>query len=250
MKLYHELAEFYFEIENKSRNIQADVSFIKSYLPSGGNGSVLDIGCGSGEHINEFAKMGYACTGLDNSSDMIMTAVSRCISGIEFIEADMKDFDYYEKYDLIYSIFGSMNYLLTNEEIDSVFWNSWRALKNGGIGIFEVWNAFPLLEIREKDVARVSTTIQNGTKIIRERGFKLKTISPTIVNVKYNYHITDRDGNTDLLEDTHIMRAFKKEEITKIINDNGFSIKEIFSSNLKDPYHGNSNKLLIVVKKN
>ncbi len=249
MKLYHELAEFYFQIENKSRNIQTDISFIKSYLSPDGNADILDLGCGTGEHLNEFAKMGYKCTGIDNSKEMIMTAASKSISGIEFQECDMKDFDFYEKFDLIYSFFGSFNYLLTNEEIDAVLWNTWRALKTNGMGIFELWNAFPLLEIREKDVARVSTTIHNGTKLIRERGFKLKTISPTIVNVNYKYHVTDPSGNVRTIEDTHVMRAYKKDEIVKFINDNGFTVKDIFSNNLKEPYHSNSNKLIIVFRK-
>ncbi|HON15751.1 MAG TPA: hypothetical protein PLA51_04660 [Spirochaetota bacterium] len=52
MKLYKELAEYYFAIESNHRNIVFDIQFINSYLSKYQNPSVLDIGCGTGEHLD------------------------------------------------------------------------------------------------------------------------------------------------------------------------------------------------------
>jgi SAM-dependent methyltransferase len=249
MKLYNELAEYYFAIENKTRDFKNDINFIQSFIPNEKFASLLDLGCGSGEHLDYFSKNGYNCTGLDSSQVMLDLALKRNGQNIDYIHADMVHFDYFEKFDLIFSLFGSFNYILKNEDIDATLWNIRKAIKPKGRIILEIWNAEPLLKIKERKLNHVSTTIYNGTKIDRQRGFSIIEETPhTTVKVFYKYKIF---GNSDLrsLSDNHIMRVYKENELDKFIENNGLIIEKKFSNSRKENFHKDSNKQLLVLKR-
>lgn len=249
MELYSKLSEYYFDIEKKSRDFGTDISFIKGYGNSALKPAILDLGCGSGEHLKKFAEYGYSCTGIDVSKDMLSIARSRnSHPNINYIHSNMTDFDYYEEFDLIVSLFGSIDYLLNDKDIDSVLWNCWRALKSSGYGIFEVWNSDPLLKIKEKELSHTSTTSAYGARINRERGFKISSKSPLLVDVFYRYHFS-KNGELELIEDKHTMRAFHRAEFEKFILDNGFNVIDVFSGYDKSKYHTNSNKMIFVFQK-
>ena len=246
MKLYHELAEYYYALEEKHRNIDDDISLIESLLKHKKNPSLLDLGCGTGEHLFKLSKTGIKCTGIDASNSMLRIAKLRFPDSIEFKNEDMRFINFNKKFDLVISLFGSFNYITEDADINKVFKNTWDALKPDGIGLFEIWNSIPILKIKEKPVTKVSKINYRGKEIERERGFKLlNNMNKTLVEVDYNY-IISRNEN---IKDRHLMRAFTKDEIADFIIDNGFRICNIFSNTLEEPYNPISNAIVIQFQK-
>ena len=47
------------------------------------------------------------------------------------------------------------------------------------------------------------------------------------------------------VRDKHTMRAFNRNEITRFIKDNGFTIKSMYANSRKEPYTDFSNRILI-----
>jgi len=250
MKLYHELAYYYFAIEDNHRDINNDINLIRSLLPDRKDTRLLDLGCGTGEHLSLLSKYGINCYGLDNSDDMLSIARKRFPQQIIFVKGDIADFDFYNDFDMVTSLFGSMNYLLSDETVDKAFWNIWRALKDEGTALLEIWNSEPLLQINHKDISRVSTTAFEGMRIDRERGFRMLNDphGRTLVEVNYRYSLHN-SGQSRVITDQHVMRAFKLEEIRPFIMDNGFTIRSIYASTLKEPFQQMSNKMLLLLKK-
>jgi SAM-dependent methyltransferase len=249
MLLYSELAEHYFAIENHTRNIRQDITFVKTLIPVGRSVRLLDLGCGTGEHLALFAREGYECVGIDSSKEMLDVAKMRNAEGkISYVQTSVADFDYFEEFDIITSFFGSLDYLLTDEEVDAVMWNTWRALKNGGLAVFELWNAAPILMIAKKELGIVSTTEKKHLRIERERGFELIQKDPAIVDVTYRYHVTE-NGSLRMLEDTHRMRAFTLDEIKLFIAKNGFRLKSYYANAQKDGYSPTSVRTVVVIEK-
>jgi SAM-dependent methyltransferase len=249
MKLYKDLAEYYFAIESEHRKVEDDINLVKSFLADFMNPSILDLGCGTGEHLNFLKNSTSTCIGIDNSIEMLNIAKKRFPEKIEFIRKNFRNFDFYNEFDVIISLFGSMVYLVNDKDVDTFFWNTWRALKPGGIGIFEVWNSIPVKKIRSKPVSLVSKLQYKDTLIERERGFELiEDSTRTIAEVKYRYHLHRPDG-TEVINDTHIMRAFELNEILKFIKENGLIVKNIYANSLKEPFNENSNKILIIFTK-
>lgn len=249
MKLYNELAEYYFFIDNKTRNISNDISLIKQLLPRNSRSQILDLGCGTGEHLDLLRKEGFKCTGVDASKDMIFHARQRNGPGVQYKVCDMRDINYIDTYDMIICLFGSFNYMLTDKDVDTVMYNTYKALKPGGLAVFEIWNAYPLHRIEEKKLSHISTTYFKEKKILRERGFHIVEKRPrTIVDVFYEYEIFSPE-NRKRVEDRHTMRAYYQKEIERIIKYAGFKIIERFSSSMKERFHNYSNKLIIVFEK-
>jgi len=249
MKLYSDLAEYYFSIESNHREIQNDINLIRSYLNGLEQPSILDLGCGTGEHLNALKKFGVRGVGIDSSPYMLDVAKERYPSGIDFINKSFISFDFYNEFDAIICLFGSMVYLLNDKDVDNFFWNTWRALKPGGIGIFEVWHSTPICKIRNKPLTHVSSTKYDNIIIERERGFNIiEETKRTIVKVEYIYNVLS-PGSSDSYSDSHIMRAFALDEISAFIKSNGFEIKNVFANSLKEKFNENSSKMLIIFQK-
>lgn len=246
MKLYQELAEYYFSIEKENRRINDDIKLIGSLIKNIKKPSLLDLGCGTGEHLAALSKLGISCTGIDASESMIRIAKLRFPNSINFIKDNIKSFSYNQKFDIIISLFGSLDYMVENSDINSALKNTGKALKPDGIGLFEVWNAIPVIKIKEKALDSVSKTNYKGKIIERQRGFKLLNYrSRTVVEVNYTYNISGRT----ILKDKHIMRAFTKEEIFNYLSKNNFELVSCYSNSLKQPYEDTSNRMIIHFKK-
>lgn len=249
MILYAELAEDYFAIEANHRDIADDVIFLRSYLPKQGAISILDIGCGTGEHLGMLAREGAKCTGIDASEHMIRIARRRH-PGCEFSVADMRRFDYYEKFNMVTCFFGSLDYLIDDADIEAVLWNTRRALRMNGRAVFEIWNAAPVLLFGSRDIQPVSTTYASGRKILRERGFKvIEAGSFVTVRVDYRYTVT-HGADMESMTDTHLMRAYRSGEFEQLAAKNGMSVIDCYSNTAKEAVREHSNRLVYVLEKN
>jgi SAM-dependent methyltransferase len=248
MKLYEELAEYYFSIESHHREIRNDITFIKSFIPVGNRVSILDLGCGTGEHLEILSRDGHRCAGIDSSRQMLAVARRRGNGAIEYDQRSVVDFDYFEEFDIVISLFGSLDYVLDDDEFDAVLWNIWRALRAGGVALLEIWNSFPILQIGSKELGHVSTTRSGNVIIDRARGFKTISKSPTIVEVSYRYNVKE-DDNEKILEDTHQMRAFSKDELELFAAKNGFRFKSFYANTSKEGFSDVSNRIIIVIEK-
>lgn len=249
MKLYSDLAEYYFFIENKHRNIANDISLVKQMLPRNSRSKILDIGCGTGEHCDLLAREGFICTGIDRSPEMIRIAQQRNGTGCKYKVMDMVSINATNEFDCAICMFGSFDYLLEQKDVDSALGNFNRLLKPSGILILEVWNAYPIHQIASRPLSHVSTTYVKESKIIRERGFKLVERTPrTITEVFYRYNLF-RDSRENILTDTHVQRSYYQKEIERYITDSEFKILYRYASSKKDRFHRNSNKLVIVAEK-
>src|SRR4030042_4046845 len=196
MKLYHELAEYYFAIENNSRDIRNDVSFILDLLTRKNDPFLIDLGCGTGEHLAMIAKKGIPCTGIDISEEMLAVAHKRFPGCIEFLLLDMTEIDYDGAFDMVICLFGSFNYLLHDADIKSTLAKIRRAMRAGALGVFEIWNTPPIVKIKEKGMGPVSATECGDAVIKRERGFKMREKDGrTVVEVTYRYTIDGRGGS-------------------------------------------------------
>ncbi len=249
MRLYEDLAEYYFSIEEPHREIDNDITFIRSLVSGMEAPELLDLGCGTGEHLNLLSKYGFKCTGIDSSGPMLDIARKRFPGSIRFIQGSMTDFDFYQEFDVIISLFGSFNYLLENSEIDSSLWNTWRALKDGGFAVFEIWSSLPINRIQQKEMSHIATIHHGSAAIERNRGFRLLNHEDkSVVEVSYRYRINE-GGKSEMIEDQHYMRTFSVDEITGFLKENGFAIEQLYGSFLKDPFSGKSNRMVALCRR-
>lgn len=101
---------------------------------------VLDIACGTGQHLIRLAGRGYEMTGLDLSQENLAYVKHRASESglrVHLVHADMIDFRLDPPLDAAMCLQDSQGHLLTNEQILSHFKAVARALRRGGLYIFD-----------------------------------------------------------------------------------------------------------------
>jgi SAM-dependent methyltransferase len=99
--------------------------------------TLLDIGCGTGRHLEHFGKT-YEASGLDLSESMLRVARTRC-GDAPLHAADLADFALGARYDLITCLFGSIGFALTPERLDRALGAMADHLAPGGLLAIEPW---------------------------------------------------------------------------------------------------------------
>ncbi|MBN2374283.1 class I SAM-dependent methyltransferase [bacterium] len=143
--------------------------------------SVLDIGCGTGNHALPLAKRGYHVTGIDCSPEMISQARAKAqaiytsdrINPVfrevapgsssdhfppVFLEADARTLSLGRTFDAVLMMFAVLGYQLTNNDVLSALRAVRDHLKEECLFIFDIWYGPAVLAIRPCDKIKVIQT--------------------------------------------------------------------------------------------
>ncbi|MDT0268062.1 class I SAM-dependent methyltransferase [Streptomyces sp. DSM 44915] len=100
-------------------------------------GSLLDVGCGTGEHLR-YLRKDFDVVGIDLSQPMVDLAREKQ-PDLEIHQGDMCDFDLGRTFDVICSMFSSIGYLSTVEQLNDAVASMARHLAPGGVLVVEPW---------------------------------------------------------------------------------------------------------------
>ena len=203
-------AQFY-DLFNASKNYADESlyvhSLIKKFDPNAS--SIIDIGCGTGLHDIEFAKLKYNVVGIDISKEMIEIAKNRTKdSGLElsfYTDAENK-FEAKNKFDVAVALFHVTSYQTKADDLNRFFSLAYCNLKKNGIFIIDYWfsPAVDFLKLEER-----------SKSIIVEGNLIRKESKPTILSTNlFNIDITISHKNHFLTE-SHLMRSFVPQEFNQ-----------------------------------
>ena len=105
------------------------------------SGIVAELGCGTGSLTERLSRKGFDMIGIDFSEDMLEIALDKKLesgSNILYLCQDMRSFELYGTCAAIVSRCDSINYILTEEDLVSVFRLVNNYLDPGGIFLFDV----------------------------------------------------------------------------------------------------------------
>ncbi len=98
--------------------------------------SVLDLCCGTGEAALWFAARGCRVVGVDGSADMLSVAAAKS-DRVTWLQQDMRRLDVGAGFDLATCLYDAANYLLTEQDLHETFRGVYRALRPGGLFLFD-----------------------------------------------------------------------------------------------------------------
>ncbi|MBZ0198654.1 MAG: class I SAM-dependent methyltransferase [Ignavibacteriaceae bacterium] len=130
--------------------------------------AVLDMACGAGRHSIIFAKRGMHVTAFDLSDNLLKVAKESSDElnlQIEFLHADLRTFEVPNKFDLVLNLFTSFGYFETDEENFRVFKKAYNHLDEGGVFVFDYFNATYL----KNNLVDESVETFNNTNLFQKR---------------------------------------------------------------------------------
>lgn len=212
--LYGKFAKYYdriYEFKDYKQEAETIAKLINKYKISEGN-KLLDLGCGTAKHLQYLTK--YECTGVDLSEELLEIAKVN-VPDSRFICDDMRRFETDEKYDVIISLFSSIGYMTTIEDLTKMIQKMRKLLNKGGIVIFEPWISPELFSAR----ITLNTIEEEGNKIVRLISSSRKD-NISVLDIRWL--IAEVNQQILHFSEKHEMGLFSSETILEILRNENF----------------------------
>jgi SAM-dependent methyltransferase len=208
----------YYDLVNQGKDYAAECRYVLDLAEVDGALNILELGCGTGGHAEQFARLGHSVFGVDLSAEMIRIASERraALPGdladhIDFAQGDLREFRSGAKYDLVVSLFHVMSYQVTNQDLRSAFECARAHLDRGGLFVFDFWHGPGVLH--ELPESRQKTVADKNAEVTRRSTPNLDP-SRNRVDVHFDIEMKSLDsGQTKRFDETHSMRYLFIPEI-------------------------------------
>lgn len=226
MSVFGRYADWY-DLFYADKDYRAEAAYVDGVLRRHGaaEGSLLEIGCGTGAHAQWLVSDGWQVCGIDRSEDMLAQARARfddASSVIELHRGDARNFDLGRDFDAVVSLFHVMSYQAETGDIESALRSVRRHLRPNGLFLFDFW--FGPAVLAQRPESRTRTVENTRYRVVR---IATPTLHDTqrIVDVRYDFEITDKyHGDQSELDELHRMRYLFPDEIERMAKTTGFRL--------------------------
>ncbi len=207
---------------------------------------VLDLGCGTGTLTELLYAKGYDMIGVDSSEEMLLKAMEKkekSGSEILYLCQDMRDLDLYSTVGTVVSVCDSVNYLLEDDEVESVFSLVNNYLYKGGLFIFD----FNTVYKYEKVIG--DTTIaenRDACSFIWENYYH----GQERIN-EYDLTIFAREGEGGLFRrftETHLQRGYTLDEMLGFVERAGMEVVLMLDADTREKPGEMSERIYIAAR--
>ena len=187
--------------------------------------TVLELGCGTGKFGAKFSADDFKIIGLDLSLEMLMVARTRAYRNFRIACADIRSFAFKTKFDFIFSVHDTMNYMLTEEDISRVLRCTREAMHDESIFLFDITT--------ENNIKKF---FDNKTSFYKTRGILAEWSNRYDKKKKHvisSFRISTPDGSVK--EEEHVQRIYSIKEMIGILGNEGFEVLDIFGDYSTSP---------------
>jgi SAM-dependent methyltransferase len=214
----------YYDLLYEDKDYKSEAAYVdqhlRKWLP--GTGEILELGSGTGNHAQFLAGYGYKITGVERSEAMIEQSRQKSIIGFNPVLSDITNFRFDQQFDAALSLFHSMCYLTTNDQLITAFSNINRHLKPGGMFAFDFWYGPAVLHHLPAGKTKYR---ENESLQVSRHGTTTMYIDQNVAEVNYDVIVQDkRSGVREIIHETHPMRYFSIPEIALIGQQTGFEM--------------------------
>lgn len=205
------------------------------------SGDLLDLGCGTGTFAVLLAKAGFAVTGIDSSPQMLRIArdkAARAKVKAKFLDGDLRGFAARRQYAVAVALFDSVNYILSNRELEESLRQVHRALAPGGLFLFDINSVYALAEYWN---GRLEVREDGGiTSIWRHR----YDAGNATAELQLTLFVPRGRGYRRLME-VHRERAYELTEVEALLAKAGFARCEMFKHDTLEPPLANTTRVMV-----
>jgi SAM-dependent methyltransferase len=218
-----------YDIVYRDKDYAAECDLIERLFQTYGDGSlasVLDLGCGTGNHSLLLHQRGYEVVGVDRSASMLALARRKAAKFHHnndkreaFYQGDIRNFDLQRLFDAVLIMFAVLGYQLENSDVLAALKTARQHLRLGGLLIFDVWYGPAVLHQRPSQRVKIIPT--SAGHIFRVASGELD-ISRHLCTVKNDVWRFERDRLVSRAEEAHAVRYFFPQELRLFLQCTGF----------------------------
>jgi len=221
--LYFEHAELYDEMYKVIFDYDEQFRIVDKQMKKRNLNKVLEVSCGTGRLVKILYQNGYDAMGLDFSEEMLEIARKR-VPEVDFILADMRDFDIDQEFDTIVSLGHGFGHLVKDDDITNALECFYDHLEDGGLLIVDNFDGLQTIKGFEK-YSRTTDKVRLKDKVIERKNVVEWNIGTGISwNWKCEYVIKQDGKIDDRFRDEQILRSFLKSELDYFLKNSGFEV--------------------------
>lgn len=209
-------------------------------------GTVADLACGTGKTTFPLATRGYHAFGLDIAPEMLAMAREKASSmnlPVEFLHADMRDFQLPCQVELITCFHDGLNYLTDHNDLQKTFHCVRENLKPSGLFIFDL-NAVRWLSGAKPEVTVVE---EEGLTLIWDSSYDR---DKDIWEVRLTGFAMEKEGELyRKFKEVHREKAYSPEEVQAALIAAGLEPLAAYDAFTFDPVHDKSRRHFYVARK-
>ena len=204
---------------------------------------VVDLGCGTGTLTELMYEKGYDMIGVDVSESMLNIAMGKkekSGSEILYLLQDMRELELYSTVGTVFSVCDSLNYILEEEELLTVFSLVNNYLFPGGIFVFD-FNT----DYKYRQVIGNTTIAENreDCSFIWENFYH----SEEELN-EYDLTVFVREGDERFrrFTETHFQRGYTPEQMKELVERAGMTVLEMKDADTDEAVTAESERIYLV----
>ncbi len=196
-ELYGDRAGLY-DLIYSGKDYRAEADRIAAILTEEGvppGSRVLDVACGTGEHLATLARR-YAVAGLDLNPAMLAIARKKLPTAL-LLEADMEEFSVEKSFDALLCLFSSIGYLHGKKALRRGARAFAGAVRPGGVVILEPWLS---REAYREGTPHLHTYESEDLKVARAA---VSGIRDDVAVIDFRWLVARRDGSIESFGERH-----------------------------------------------
>lgn len=229
------------------------------------DGLVLELGCGTGKMTRLLAKHGYDMIGVDNASEMLQIAMEQAedeqqasdqeritdggqselevqCTNILYLCQDMREFELYGTVKAVVSICDSMNYILEEEDLLTVFRLVNNYLDPGGVFIFDLNTIYKYSELLGETT--ICENREEGSFIWENYYDEEEQIN------EYDLTLFIQEENELFrkYEETHYQRGYELENIQRLLLEAGMEFVTAYDAFTRESPKEDSERIYVIAR--